>query len=248
MPWYTQVLGMFDKIDDIVFLPVKVVTDWAGEPLRSWEHDRELAKDRQKVELQIKLEESSTNLQIKRETEVVRVLTEIKEWRKDKELQRLERATEAMMKLQERLTHINFESIEALGNLHLTMQHRAYKLVHETTLKYKALQDQAMSDAINDLKRIEEEIKSEAAKDILLKAVDKKLANIIDRADAFIQQLNKDIEQLNTSIDLLLSSGQKFMEKNLASFRALGFSDDSELSQIEGSVEPKKLQGSSGED
>ena len=33
-------LDMFDKLDDIIYKPIELITDWAGEPLRAREHKR----------------------------------------------------------------------------------------------------------------------------------------------------------------------------------------------------------------
>lgn len=35
-------LDMFDKIDDIIYKPVEAICDWTKEPLRKWEHERNM--------------------------------------------------------------------------------------------------------------------------------------------------------------------------------------------------------------
>lgn len=46
-------LGMFDKLDDIVYAPVKTVTNWLEEPLRRAEHTRNMEAEQKAVELEV---------------------------------------------------------------------------------------------------------------------------------------------------------------------------------------------------
>jgi hypothetical protein len=277
MAFWSKLLGMFDKLDDIIYKPIELVTDWAEEPLRNWEHQRskereehnlkleierqnlqhKLEQERQNNDLQRKIKEETektkidaeiarlnktheTELQIKKETEVVRIIAEIESLRKDQDFQRMKAVSEAIIKFQQELTHLNVDAISAIGNLQLDLREKAQKLVYEHTIKYKELQDQAMQDAMNDLIRIEKQFgENEMAKTILITAIDKRLANVIDTASYFLQELNSDIKSLNQNIDMLASSGQKFIERHLEQFHSLGFSQE-EIKQLKSS-EPKLI-------
>ncbi|AIE72556.1 MULTISPECIES: hypothetical protein [unclassified Synechocystis] len=238
MGFASKIFGMFDKIDDIVYAPIKLATDWASEPLKRWEHQREIEKinidsnNKQKekendLNLELKKQEADTSLRIKKETEIIRIITEIEECRKDFEFKRMEAVSEAMMRLQRELTQLNVDAINMIGNIQLGLRKQAQDLVYERTLKYKELQDSAMQEAMRDLKRIEEEFgDNELSKTILINAVDKRLANIINTAHNFLLELNSDIKLLNQNIDILTSSGQQFIERHLSQFHSLGFSKE----------------------
>jgi hypothetical protein len=119
-----------------------------------------------------------------------------------------------------------------IGNIQLGLRKQAQDLVYERTIKYKELQDSAMQEAMQDLKRIESEFgDNELSKKILINAVDKRLANIIDTAHNFLLELNSDIKLLNQNIDILTSSGQQFIERHLSQFHSLGFSKE-EIKQL----------------
>ena len=94
---------MFDKLDDIVYEPMKLMTDWAREPLKSREHkrreqsaDQELQREiqrktaEQKIASEIKMKEREleANIEIKKETGVVRIIAEIEELKKDQDFKR----------------------------------------------------------------------------------------------------------------------------------------------------------------
>lgn len=243
------------KLGDVLTKTVGLLTDWGKEPLRKWEHERDLSrlnaesqnKTREKeveaaikakeeeheanlaikkktVEAAIKAKEKEheVNLAIKKETEIKRIFVEIEEFKKDKELQRMIAVSEAIMKYKEGLTKLNADAINAIGNMQLDLREKAQLLVYDKTIKYKALQDQAIKEASDDLKRIEENFMgNEVAQGILIRAVDKRLANIIDTAQNFLLELNADIKLLNQSINLLTEHGQTFIESHLEKFHII---------------------------
>ena len=65
----------------------------------------------------------------------------------------------------------------------------------------------------------------ESSKNILSNAVDEKLAGIIKNATRFIEQLNDDMQLISKDINLITSSGQKFIERHLEQFQLIGFSE-----------------------
>jgi len=79
--------NMFDKLDDIIYKPIEAMTDWAKEPLKKWEGERE-----------IKGKEADVNMAIKKETQIKKALAEIDEFKKDKEFERMKAVSESIMK------------------------------------------------------------------------------------------------------------------------------------------------------
>ncbi|MCM5247908.1 hypothetical protein MMS78_27775, partial [Escherichia coli] len=93
----------------------------------------------------------------------------------------MERTTAAIARYKEQLTKLNIEVINSIGNMQLDLKERAQKFVYEKAVQYKRLQDEATEEAMNDLIRIEEKFgDNERAKDILIRAVDTKMGNVID--------------------------------------------------------------------
>jgi hypothetical protein len=240
---------MFDKLDDIVYAPIKLVTDWAGEPLKKSAHRREMEAREKENELEIKKEtevtrilmeieqckkEKENELAIKKETEVTRILMEIEQCKKDRELERMKAVSEAIMKYQQELTHLNVQAISSIGHMQLDLRDRAQTLVYERTIKYRELQDSAFKEAEEDLKRIERDFSDNSmAREILIKAVDQRLANIITTAHNFLLELNADIKLLNQSISILADKGQFFIEQHLDKFHVVD-STLQEVRRIEG--------------
>ncbi|MBK61331.1 MAG: hypothetical protein CML01_21460 [Pseudomonas sp.] len=233
MAWYE----MFDKLDDIIFEPIKLVTDWAREPLKSREHSRNIERDerRQRLDFELgkeskildsKLSEQSRKLdadiEIRKKTEVQRILTEIETLKKDKDFQRMQAVSDAIIKYQRMLSELNLSAINSIGNMQLDLRKKAQDLVYEKTVNYKELQDSAHQQAFLEMQRIEDAFPgNEAAKSILYRSVDQRLANIIVTAQKFLEELNNDIAVLNQSINLLTEQGQSFIEGHLEKFHVI---------------------------
>jgi len=225
------------KLGDIVMKPIELITDWGREPLKKRDHERGIERERARLnaEFQNRIREMEaessirsrekeleTDLVIKKETEIKRIFVEIEEFKKDKELQRMVAVSEAIMKYQKELTKLNVDAINAIGNMQLDLREKAQKLVYDKTIKYKALQDQAIKEAAEDLKTIDNDFHdNDVAKEILIRAVDKRLANIIDTAHNFLLELNADIKLLNQSINILTEHGQTFIESHLEKFHVI---------------------------
>lgn len=185
--------------------------------------------------------ELSTNLQIKRETEIVRIITEIEQLKKDKDLERMKAVSDAMMNYQKELTRINVEAVEAIGSMRIELQRKAYELIHEKTQQYNELQQLAIQQAEDQFQRIDNNsTMSESSKNVLRGSVDKKLAGIIDNATRFLEQLNDDMQLISKDINLITSSGQNFIQRHLEQFQLIGISGDT-TALLENSNETKKL-------
>jgi hypothetical protein len=164
---------------------------------------------------------------IKRETEIVRIITEIEQLKKDKEFERMKAVSDSMMAYQTKLTRINVDAVEAIGSMRIELQRKAYELIHEKTHQYNELQEKAIKQAEEQFERIDSNsTMSESSKDVLRGAVDKKLAGIIDNATRFLEQLNDDMQLISKDINLITSSGQHFIQRHLEQFQLIGMSGD----------------------
>ncbi len=217
-----NLLTLFDKLDDIVYAPINMITEWATEPLKKYQQRRDIEKMYVDSDIRMKEEQARISIDIRKETEKVKILNEIEQLKKDKELNRMTEVSEALIKYQTDLTKINVDAINAMGNMSLELRDKAGSLVYNKTMQYKKLQDEAMEKAIVDLKKIREDFSDDSVMyDLLIRAVDKRLSNIIKAADNFLVELSEDIKRLNKNIDLLTVNGQRFIEKHLDGFRVL---------------------------
>ncbi|MFT8700689.1 MAG: hypothetical protein ABF802_06805 [Acetobacter orientalis] len=214
-------------VSSLLASPAEIITDFAKEPIRRWEHNRNEASKDSEHERMMRHEtvnalrekenkEFAVELRIKEETGVAKALAEIEDLKKDREMERMEKTTESIKKYLEELTRLKIESVKAIGNMHLDLREKAQDLVIRKTMQYKALQDDAINSAIKEFELIDEKFSNnDAAKSVLIRSVDLKMSNIMNAAQKFLDELNRDIVNLNNDISELTKHGQSFIEGHL---------------------------------
>ena len=227
-------MGFFGAIWKVVTGPLGVLENWANEPLKRWEYNRqEAAKDRDverrireatgveevKARLQKELAQNQADLQIRMQTEINRVNAETEQWSKDKEFERMQKVAEAVSNYQERLMTLNLRTVRAIGEMDIELRSRAQALISEKTRDYLEIQNKATTDAENEFERIEIKFSSnERIKNIMILNCEKKLAGIIDATSKFIDELSLDIQNMNQNIDRLIQEGHAHTLRQLESF------------------------------
>ena len=213
--------------------PLGILEDWANEPLKRWENerdqqnrDREVARSIRKetgvetVKSELRREEAAhkADLEIRMQTEIYRINSETEQWTKDKEFERMKDVTEAVIHYRKCLTELQPNTIRTIGNMDIDLRAKAQDLILTKTKEYKGLQDQAQIDAEAEFERIIEKFSgNERIMDIMITSAQKKLASIIDGTSQFLLGLNDDIQNMNHNIDLITQSGQTFIDRQIES-------------------------------
>lgn len=227
------ILAAVGKVFKAVTGPLGVLEDWATEPLKRWENERdqknrdreieriireETGVDTVKTELRIKEDKHKADLEIRMQTEINRINAETEQWTKDKEFERMKDVAEAVPRYRERLVELQLNTIRAIGDMDIELRAKAQNLILTKTKEYKALQDQAHHDAVAEFERILEKFSgNERIMDIMITSAQKKLASVIESTSQFIVGLNEDIQKMTHSIDLITQSGQVFIDRQIES-------------------------------
>lgn len=228
-------LTVVKGIGRILSNPLGILEEWAVEPLRRFEFERDqIAKDndlqrqievltaqkRFETEMEIKLSNQRVDLEIKMQTEISRINVQLQEWQKDEQFNRMIKVTEAVMTYQEKLTDLNICAIRKIGNMDIELREKAQDLILRKTYQYKELQDRAQRDAEDEFERILTKFASnQRVLDIMVNAAESKLVSVIDNSVKFLEELNVDIQMMNKNIDRLTSEGQSFIKDQLRQFR-----------------------------
>ena len=213
--------------------PLGILEDWATEPLKRWENEREQTNRDREVEREIRQQtgvetvkselrsqeaEHNASLEIRMQTEIARINAETEQWTKDQEFQRMKDVAEAVTRYRERLTELQLNTIRAIGNMDIELRAKAQDLILSKTREYKALQDQAQKDAEAEFERILDKFSgNERIMDIMITNAQKKLASVIDGTSQFLLGLNEDIQKMNHNIDMITQSGQAFIDRQIES-------------------------------
>ncbi|MFW6026885.1 MAG: hypothetical protein ACOCRX_11135 [Candidatus Woesearchaeota archaeon] len=190
------------------------------------EANLEIKKNESAAKIDRENKEHNTNLQIKRETEIIKRIAKIEQWKKNQEFERMKLVSESIVQYQKKLTQINTEAIIAIGEMQLDLKEKANNLVLSKTEQYNLMQSKAISEAHDDFDRAFKFPEGSVAHESLMKNIDKRLSNVINAASRFIDELNSDIRQLNNRINLLAESGQSFIENHLNRLQEVSVSDN----------------------
>lgn len=259
----TSVIG---KVFKTVTGPLGVLEDWAKEPLKRWENNRQQQNADREVERRIREQtgvesvksqlrreeaEHQTSLEIKMQTDIARINAETEQWAKDKEATRAKELNEALMKYRERSSELLIKIGNNLGNMNLELRNKAQNLILEKTREYIALQDEAHAKAEEEFVRIEEKFAGKGrVYDIMVAASDKKLIGVIGATQKFMENLEADLERMNQSIDRITTSGHNHMNKMIDSFKATMAlpQSDSNVKHIQGGFSNDDIEDVQAED
>lgn len=227
-------MAVISRIFKAITGPIGALEEWAYEPLKRWEHKRqEDSKDKdveRKIREQTGVEEVRARLQkeaashqaeleIRMQTEINKLNVETEQWRKDKEFERMQKVVEAVAEYKERLTNLQINTVRAIGEMDIELRSKAQALIIEKTKEYKLLQDQASQDLEEELERIQIKFgANERLFEIMVTKCDQKAANIITSTGRFLEELNKDIQNMNSNLDRLIEAGHSHTLKQLDKF------------------------------
>ncbi len=189
--------NMFDKLDDIVYEPVKLVCDALRRPLDM------LDKHNQKktMEFEQQLQQNAAEFDFKLEERRKRLDNELIELAKNQEFERNSRIVDAIKRYQIDLGEAAKKIAESIGLMSVDLQNRAYNIVDERNRNYKEMQEKAIAEAQKRLFEIEEKFPNGGrAKEIMENAIEKLMTNIIDEADNFIRLMEKDLSDMTKEI------------------------------------------------
>lgn len=254
-------MGLVGKILKAIGSPIGILEDWASEPLKRWEHKRqEETKDSdverrireqtgvEEVKARVQRENAShqarldrenasqkAELEIRMQTEIIRLNAETEQWSKDKEFERMKNVADAIATYQERLTTLNLTTVRAIGEMDIELRSKAQALILEKTQEYRQIQNQATKDAEEEFERILDKFGSnERIMNIMIGNSDKKLASIINSTTKFLEELSVDIQNMNKNIDHLIKMGH---EHTLRQLDKLNSSANPTINQISQGVQ-----------
>ena len=206
----TKFLEMFDKLDDIVYEPVRLVCDALRQPLKNMD----AANSREETELEARLiqetEAFAVEMDLKRKREEAEIeldmrqrQAEIESMIADNEFARNARIVEAVKKYQEDLGKASAVLLASIGSMQLELRDKAQELCLKKTRDYKALQDEAMDQMVSRMEEIEQKFPEGSARTMMQNRIMEQNVSIVNRADEFIAMLAKDMEQLSQNFNAI---------------------------------------------
>lgn len=191
-------LDMFDKLDDIIYAPVKVASSWVEEPLRRMEHKRQMENAQQAVDLEVwRAQEQEKLRQAANMADI-----DLQNMAADAQLARNKAAVEAIKQYQIDLARVNEAMIESIGRMGLALRKEAQEIVISYTDRYREQQDAALRKADARMAEIQTRYAdNDRIREKMEDTVITQITSIITFADKFVGELSEDLKKINALTD-----------------------------------------------
>lgn len=237
-------LGMFDKVDDIVYEPVKAICEGFKQPFKQID----AATERKKIELNHKLEMEMKQMGVDLEVEKKKKSAELIQWEKDAEFARQKETLEAIEEYQNNMGTTAVEIGKAIGTMSIDLQSKAQDMIVEKTKLFREQQIEALHDATQGIKEIQEmypedsELKTE-----IIRPYTEMMTNVVRETNAFVIDMKESMKQLSQNINVItgtvLNNTDKYVQPlcggNLAGLSTQKLKENSINSNNSGYIENK---------
>jgi hypothetical protein len=203
-----KIFGMFDKIDDIVYEPMKLICDVLRQPLKQIDVHNERKNAEHNQELLKQIKEFETNLEMdKKERESKLSIEErkaeedINQMILDKDLQRRENMVQLEMKYRKEMAEAATQLAEIMANMQTETRSKILALYTEKEKEYLDLQDKYKKQMFDTVKSLREIFPDNSGEDIIKEEVKIQLKNISERSSEFSKLMNEDIRNVFGIID-----------------------------------------------
>ena len=213
MGLFTQVLGLFDKVDDIVYEPVKAISEWAKEPLKRFQHNREMKDQKLQQQLAQEDREHIADLEIslrKRHVEIDQMIAEYNDIHAEK-------MVEALKNYQLTLANASAEIVENIGRMSNELRAMASERVEETRKKLLEEIEMINEKSNKQLKKAKEDFGEDS--DIFKKKLDVIISqeiNLVEIAEGFISDLRDDLKKEIALLDDMTKEHDKKIAEALS--------------------------------
>lgn len=203
-----KIFGMFDKVDDIVYEPIKLVCDTLRQPLkqidahnekRKAEQEQELMKELKKFEADLELDKKQREMELSIDER--KMQEEINQMILDKDLQRREDMVQLEIKYRKEMADSAAQLAQIMANMQVETRSKILALYTEKEKEYLDLQDKYKKQMFDTVKSLREIFPDGTGEDIIKEEVKTQLKNISDRSSAFSKLMNEDMKNVFGIID-----------------------------------------------
>nr|WP_312058995.1 hypothetical protein [Fervidobacterium pennivorans] len=208
-------MKLIDKLGNIIYTPIELLTDLAKEPLKRWEHKRSIERIDAEAQARIKEKNAEVDLIIKKE----RTLAEIEEFKKDKELER-EKAridAEAQARAQARIKEKNAEvdlmikkerALAEIEEFKKDKELERMKAVSEAIMKYQDQLTRLNVNAINAIGHMQLDLRERAQQLVCEKSIIyiKMQKKAFEEAENDLKRIEKDFHENDRAREILMNA------------------------------------------
>lgn len=203
-----KILGMFDKVDDIVYEPIHLLCDALRQPLKQIDthNERTKAEHAQKLEMQIRQFEADLELDKKRReieltAEQRRMDEEINQMILDADTARREAMVQLEIKYRTEMAEAAVRMEQILANITIEARSKVLALYTEKEKEYLDLQAKYRQEMFETIRQLKEVFPDGSGDSIILGEIQNQLKMIAERSAAFSNLMNEDMKTVFGIID-----------------------------------------------
>lgn len=194
-----KIFGMFDKVDDIVYEPIKLICDVIRQPLNA-------ANDTHSQKLKMKLQKFENDLEMERKEREMKLTVEerklneeINEMIRDNQLARSKEMIDLEKQYRLEMVEAAQKLAATLTNISTDAREKILSLYNEKKKEYLDLQDREKASMMATVKEMKE-IFPDSTAEIAAVCVEQ-LKIIVKNSNEFSALLNRDMENVFAIID-----------------------------------------------
>jgi len=238
------ILDMFDKLDDIVYEPVKMICNWAQEPLRAFDAKRKQNEARNEMELEVEKQERLARLQV----DQIKWNAEVEAFIADSEIDRNKRIFEAMTEYRRMMEEDIKDIAYQISCMEIDLVKQVYDLVDVEMASLEKKRARAVENRnaeLTQIKQLHDDgiIDDETRRDMTKDAVNFTL-DFSKHCQSFIEQLKVDTKRIcieNSERTKAASATIEGIIRNWGKVIAIG--DATPVSLPGASNDTKKIEG-----
>lgn len=191
---------MFDKVDDIIYEPIKMVCDALRQPLKQMDAKNE----RKKMELNSQLDKEMQQMGLDLEVQRKRENAEIDKMIADSKLERDEETLAVIEEYQKNMGSVAVEIGKAIGEMSIDLQAKAQDMVIEKSKRFRKEQVETLNEATQGIKEIrnmypnEDEFVAE-----IIRPYTEMMTNVVKETNAFILDMKESMKKLTDNINTI---------------------------------------------
>lgn len=203
-----KIFGMFDKIDDIVYEPIKLVCDILRQPLKQVDCHNKKKNSEHEQKLEIQLKKFETDLEIDRKAREMRLTIEerklqeeINMMARESDLAQREEMVQLEMKYRKEMADAAVQLANVIANMQVETRSKILNLYTDKEKEYLDLQAKYKKDMFDTIKCLKETFPDSTGDVIIQQEIQTQLKVIAERSQEFSKLMREDMAKVFGIID-----------------------------------------------
>lgn len=203
-----KILGLFDKIDDIVYEPIKLVCDTLRQPLKQIdchnkkkmaEHEQELKMQIEKFEADLEMDRKEREMRLSVEEQ--KIQEEINNMVRANDLAQREEMVQLEMLYRKEMAEAAVQLANVIANMQVETRSKILNLYTEKEKEYLDLQAKYKKDMFDTVMCLKETFSDGTGDEIIRQEVQTQLKVIAERSQEFSKLMREDMAKVFGIID-----------------------------------------------